>query len=227
MHERRGKARLVLLGDTMRLGSFRTVGALLALGVLAASSPVQADGGDPDAARIAAAGHTLDWTWTPPGRTEHFGHSETLIHAPLATVRKTLLDFSKYKDLGPDIKASRIIGREPDGATDVYIRIGVLNDMLSFWTVTRFAPLRHESGGEVLEGHMLPGKGNIDDAVVSWTIHSAGDEWTVLKFDALLRPSLPAPQSLIDKELRNSAKNTVESIRDHLQTTGGMEPYTG
>jgi hypothetical protein len=213
----------------MRMGNGRTALSVvvLALGALGVASPVRADAPDADAARIAAAGHSLDWTWTPPGRTEHFGHGETLIHAPIAAVRKTVLDFGKYKNLGPDIKTSRVVGREPDGSTDVYLRIGVLNDLVSFWNVTRFAPLRHEAAGEIVAGKMLPGKGNVDDSEVMWTLHSAGDEWTVLKFDALLRPGLPAPQSLIDNTLRESAVHTVESVRDQLQGSNKIEPYTG
>jgi hypothetical protein len=201
--------------------------AVLACGMAAVATPVHADAPDADAARIAAAGHSLDWTWTPPGRTEHFGHGETLIHAPIAQVRRTVLDFGKYKDLGPDIKTSRVVGREPDGSTDVYLRIGVLNDLVSFWNVTRFAPLRKEAGGEIIAGKMVPGKGNVDDSEVMWTLHSAGDEWTVLKFDALLRPGLPAPQSLIDNTLRESAVHTVESVRDQVQGASGIQPYTG
>jgi hypothetical protein len=211
----------------MRMASPLRTTFLLALAAIAMSSPVQADAPDADAARIAAAGHSLDWVWTPPGRSEHFGHGETLIHAPMAQVRRTVLDFGRYKDLGPDIKTSRVVGKEPDGSTDVYLRIAVLNDMISFWNVTRFAPLRQEPGIEVIEGRMVPGKGNIDDSVIKWTIHSAGDEWTVLKFDALLRPGVPAPQSLIDNTLRESAVHTVESVRDRLQATKGVEPYSG
>jgi hypothetical protein len=205
----------------------RWTAALLVVGSLGAASQVKADVRDAEAQRIATAGHSLDWTWTPPGRSEHFGHGETLIHAPLADVRRTVLDFGRYKDLGPDIKTSRVVGRSPDGSTDVYLRIGVLNDLVSFWNITRFAPLRQEPGEEVIEGHMVPGKGNIDDSVVKWTLHSAGDDWTVLKFDALLRPGLPAPQSLIDNTLRESAVHTVESVRDRLQGAVGVQPYTG
>jgi hypothetical protein len=215
------------MGSTRRFVSFP---ALAAFAAIASSTPVRADAPDADAARISAAGHSLDWVWTPPGSTEHFGHGETLIHAPLAQVRRTVLDFGRYKDLGPDIKTSRVVGRSPDGSTDVYLRIAVLNDLISFWNVTRFAPLHAEAGDgavEVIEGRMVPGKGNIDDSIVKWTMHSAGDEWTVLKFDALLRPGVPAPQSLIDKTLRESAVHTVESVRDRLQGTSGVQPYTG
>ncbi len=207
------------------MGRSRVTASLVVLGSLALASQVKADVRDADATRIAAAGHSLDWNWTPPGHTERFGHGETLIHAPLADVRKTVLDFGKYKDLGPDIKTSRVVGREPDGSTDVYLRIGVLNDLVSFWNITRFAPLRQEPGEEIIEGHMVPGKGNIDDSVVKWTLHSAGDDWTVLKFDALLRPGLPAPQSLIDNTLRESAVHTVESVRDRLQGAAGVQTY--
>jgi hypothetical protein len=207
------------------MGKSRFMASLLVLGSLVVASQVKADVRDADATRIAAAGHSLDWNWTPPGHTERFGHGETLIHAPLADVRKTVLDFGKYKDLGPDIKTSRVVGREPDGSTDVYLRIGVLNDLVSFWNITRFAPLRQEPGEEIIEGHMVPGKGNIDDSVVKWTLHSAGDDWTVLKFDALLRPGLPAPQSLIDNTLRESAVHTVESVRDRLQGAAGVQAY--
>ena len=102
-----------------------------------------------------------------------------------------------------------------------------LNDLISFWNVTRFAPLRQEPTGEILAGKMIPGKGNVDNSEVVWTLHSAGEEWTVLKFDALLRPGLPAPQSLIDSTLRESAVHTVESVRDQLQGSSGIQPYKG
>jgi hypothetical protein len=213
----------------MRMGSIRMRGVIssLVLGAIALAAPAQADAPDADAVRIASAGHSLVWTWTPPGSTDRFGHGETLIHAPLAQVRHTVLDFGRYKNLGPDIKTSRVVGREPDGSTDVYLRIGILNDMISLWNVTRFAPLRRESDGEIIEGRMIPGKGNVDDSIVKWTLHSAGDEWTVLKFDALLRPSVPAPQSLIDNTLRESAVHTVESVRDQVQGSSGIQPYKG
>jgi hypothetical protein len=58
-------------------------------------------------------------------------------------------------------------------------------------------------------------------------MHAAGAEWTVLKFDVLLRPGLPAPQSLIDEQLRDSAMDAVNSIHDRAQGSPGMVPYSG
>jgi hypothetical protein len=199
-------------------GWTRWTASLLALGSLAMTSPVHANAPDPDAVRIAAAGHSLKWNWTPPGRSQRFGHAETLVHASLEAVRQFVIDFANYKALAPSITTSRVVGHLPDGSTDVYLRMGVLNNTVTFWNVTRFAPLRRASQGEeILEGQMVPGKGNIDDSAAVWTISAAGSDWTVLKFDLLLRPGVPAPQSLIDEQLRDSAMDAVNSIHDRAQ----------
>jgi hypothetical protein len=206
----------------------RSAASLVTLGALAVASPVRADAPDPDASRIAAVGHALKWNWTPPGRSDRFGHAETLVHAPVSAVRRLVLDFASYRQLASSITSSRVVGHGADGSTDVYLQMGVMNNTLKFWNVTRFAPLRVEpQGAEVLEGQMVHGKGNIDDSAAVWTMRSAGAEWTVLKFDVLLRPGLPAPQSLIDEQLRDSAMDVVNSIHDRAQGSADMVPYSG
>jgi len=207
---------------------FRLAASLVALGAIAFASPARAAAPDPDAKRIAAAGHSLKWNWVPPGHNQRFGHAETLIHAPLADVRRMVLDFGRYKDMAPSITTSKVIGHESDGSTDVYLRMGVLNNTLTFWNVTRFAPLRVvPEGSEVVEGRMVHGKGNIDDSAAMWTMRPAGPDWTVLKFDVLLNPGVPAPQSLIDEQLRDSAMDVVNSIHDRAQGTKEILPYSG
>jgi hypothetical protein len=217
----------------MHTAWIRWTASLATLGALALSSPsLRADEAasppDPDAARIAAAGHPLKWNWVPPGRNERFGHAETLVHAPLTAVRRLVLDFGNYKQLAQSITTSRVVGHEPDGSTDVYIRMGVMNNTLSFWNVTRFQPPKAApGGGEVIEGSMVHGKGNIDDSVTVWTLRPAGTDWTVLKFDVLLRPGVPAPQSLIDEQLRDSAMDAVNSVHDRAQGSKDILPYSG
>jgi hypothetical protein len=185
---------------------------------------------DPDAVRIAAAGHPLKWNWTPPGKSQRFGHAETLIHAPQDTVKRLVVDYGHYTMLAGSITTSRVVGHGADGSTDVYLRMGVLNNTFSVWNVTRFTPVHpvpDAAGAEMVEGQMVPGKGNIDDSAFVWTLHAAGDGWTVLKFDLVLRPGLPAPQSLIDEQLRDSAMDAVDSIHDRAQGTKAFDPYPG
>lgn len=217
----------------MRAPWFR--GALSILGVSAAAllapTAARADAppADPDAVRISAAGHPLKWNWTPPGKRQRFGHAETLIHAPVDTVRRLVIDYGHYTQLAGSITTSRVVAHGADGSTDVYLRMGVLNNTFSVWNVTRFTPVHAApagpSGAEVVEGQMVPGKGNIDDSVFVWTLQPAGDGWTVLKFDLVLRPGLPAPQSLIDEQLRDSAMDAVDSIHDRAQGTKMFDAY--
>jgi hypothetical protein len=213
----------------MKISLARLAALTGALVALATAGPVEASAPDAEAARIASAGHSLAWNWTPPGRSDRFGHGETLIHAPVAAVRRVVLDFSHYNTLPPyAVKTSRVVGHGPDGSVDVYLQINVMNDMITLWDVTRFAPLQRGAGGnESVTGNMVPGKGNIDDASSVWTLHPVGSDWTVLKFDILLRPGLPAPQDKVDEELRKAAENVVESVRDRAQGSKGLQPYPG
>jgi hypothetical protein len=201
-----------------------TAAVALAVGVGGAPSVARADSLDADAVRIAAAGHSLHWNWTPPGQSDRYGHAETLIHAPLDIVRMHVNDFSHYRDILPaHFKSCRVVGHGPDRSTDVYIQISVLHGVLALWDVARFAPVRPVSPGvEVVEGRMIPGKGNVEDMDVVWTLRSLDPQWTVLKFDILLKPGLPAPQSAIDEELRDSARYAVDSIHDRAQGTQGI-----
>jgi hypothetical protein len=192
------------------------------------ASQVSANQGmDPDAARIASAGHSLKWNWTPPGRADRYGHAETLVHAPEASVRARVLDFGRYHEIMPEkFRSSRVVAHGPDGSADVYVQIAVLHGMVLLWDVTRFAPARALATGlDVVEGRMLAGKGNIEDLSVVWTVHAVDSEWTVLKLDLLLKPGIPVPQSAIDEELRDSAMNAVDAIHDRVQGSRGIDGW--
>jgi len=200
----------------------------LVASMLLPATPARADGAAPDAeaARVSGVGHAAKWNWTPPGRGARFGHAETLIHAPEATVRQLVLDFGHYKELAPSITTSRVVGHDQDGATRVYLQMGVLNNTFHLWDVTRFASPRADADGtETIEGTKVAGQGNIDDAVLVWTLHPAGPNFTVLKFDLLLSPGLPAPQSLIDEQLRDSAMDAVNSVHDRAQGSKDWVAY--
>jgi hypothetical protein len=81
----------------------------LFLGLLAfAFAPSIVYASDQDAVRIAAAGHSLKWNWTPPGRSDRYGHGETLVHAPLSVVRARVVDYGHYKDFMPTSSRPRV-----------------------------------------------------------------------------------------------------------------------
>jgi hypothetical protein len=178
-------------------------------------SPTQAsaDPTDGEAVRIASAKHSLEWNWTPPGHAGRYGHAETLIHAPIDVVRERVLDFDHYRDISAHFKKSLVVGYGADHSTDVYIRVGVLHDFVSLWDVMRFSPVQELSPGvEVLEGRMVPGKGNVQDMNAVWTMRALDGGFTLLKFDFIIKAGLPAPQGAIDETLRDAARDAVDLI---------------
>jgi hypothetical protein len=119
-----------------------------------------------------------------------------------------------------------VVGHGADGSTDVYIQIAVMHGLVTLWDVTRFAPPRAEAPGlEVVQGRMVHGKGNVDDLDAVWTLRSIDPDWTLLKFDLLLKPGLPAPQSAIDEELRDSAMYAVDAVHDRAQGSIGIARF--
>ena len=178
---------------------------------------------DPDLTRLAT-GQSQKWNWAPPSVGDRYGHAEVLVHAPIGIVHKAVLDFGKYKDLVPDrFHNARIIGKD-EGGTDVYMQVPIMHGMVNLWQVMRFRDLKPtDQGWALVEGWYV--KGNLKGANAAWTLHAIDENYTVLKFDLLLTLNLPAPQNLVDEELRDAAEQAVNGIRDRTQGVAGAVAY--
>jgi hypothetical protein len=188
------------------------------------AAPLAATEVDPDLARLAD-GRSTRSNVRLPGLTDRYGHAEVLVAAPLAHVRKMVLDFGHYRELtNGKFHVSRVIGREPRG-TDVYFQIPVMDGLITLWQVFRFQELKPLAPGwAMVEGWYV--KGNIGRGNVAWTLHAVDDAHTIVKFDLLVVPNVPLPQSLLDDGLRNAAGEAVDSIRDRAQETPGPIAYS-
>ena len=198
-------------------------GAAIAAFIFTAG-PTNADQtGDDDVKRLAD-GKSIKSNWQPPGTNERYGHAEVLIHAPFGTVKKLVLDYGHYKDLVPDkFHNSRIVGKT-GGMTEVYMQVPIMHGMLTLWNVMRFSELKAVAADYcIVEGWFV--KGNVRAANVAWTVKRVDDEWTILKFDLLMLPNLPAPQSAIDEELRDAAMDAVNGVHDHAQGNNHADAY--
>ncbi|WP_394827211.1 hypothetical protein [Pendulispora albinea] len=191
---------------------------------LLAPADAHAESDDTQLDRLNSAGHTLKWNWNPPGRQERYGHAETLVQAPLASVRAQVLDFSHYKDLsGGKFKTSRMIAKEGDN-TDVYFQVPVMKGMLTLWYVSRFGPTQVSSpGNEMVEGRFV--RGNIKDMHLQMKMRRVDDRFTIMSCDLYVLPTFPAPQSAVDEELRDACKDAVEAVRDKAQGFKGDVPF--
>jgi hypothetical protein len=191
----------------MRIRSFLVAGAF----VLVAGAAL-ADG-DPVVKRLEAAGGTQSWSYVPAGRSVRFGHAEAIVAAPVVYVRDHAVD---YKDLSNGrIRTSRLVDKRP-GSTDVYFQVPVLHGMITLWQVLRFTDVRRASDGtETFTGTLV--RGNVRAAEMKITIRPAGHGRSVVSCDMMIQPDFVAPQSMVDEELRDSARDAVRALASHAE----------
>lgn len=198
--------------------------ALVTFALCAPSSSAWADGtADPDVSRLAD-GRSQRKNWVPPGDTERYGHAEVLVHAPLATVKQQVLNFTVYKEFNPDrFHNVRVLDKTEHGY-DVYMQVPIMNGLVTLWQVMRFHDVKPLAPGwAIVEGFFT--KGNLKKGNATWTLRQVDDATTLLQFDLLILPLVPAPQALIDEELRDAAAQAIEKVRDRAQGTPGPVPY--
>jgi hypothetical protein len=173
------------------------------------AAPLLAD--DATVTRLEAAGGTMSWSFVPTGRSEHFGHAEAIVAAPVDQVRSQATDFAHYKDLSNGrIRNSRLVDRRPD-ATDVYMQVPVLHGMITLWQVVRFTDVRHAADGtESFTGTLV--HGNVRAYEMTVRIRRAGTARSVVECDLLVTPEFMAPQSIVDAELRDAATSVVNAL---------------
>ena len=153
--------------------------------------------------------------WTPPGKSDRYGHVESLIAAAPDAVRSKLTDYAHFKELaGPKFKSVKVVDKQGQ-STDVYFQLPIMKGMITIWYVTRFAPPKPVAGGEVIEGTFV--KGNIKGMQIAFGIKpGADDKSTAVTCDLVLQPNVPAPQSAIDEELRDACGDAIFSLRKTL-----------
>lgn len=187
---------------------------LVFIGALLLPSAAAADG---EVQRLLDAKRTLAWNASPQGKAQRYGHAEALVDAPADKVRDVAVDFAHYKDLHKKLQNARVVGKDEHG-TDVHMRLPVKVGPFTFeqWAVLRFGPARSlPGGGWVVEGRET--KGNMKDGHLLITVRPVDAKHAVLKVDLLLVPSMPAPQSMVDEELRDAATDFANGLKDRAQ----------
>ncbi len=175
---------------------------------------------DPQVQRLLDAKKTLKWNYAPPGTNDRYGHAEALVDAPAEKVAKVVTDFGRYKELHRKFATARVVAKEGD-STDVYMRypVQIGRFTVEFHEVMRFGGPRQEAGAHVVEGRGV--KGDMKQGHTRITVKPIGEKHSLLQVDVLLVPKIPAPQVLIDEELRDGAEDYVNGIKDRAQGRPG------
>jgi len=175
---------------------------------------------DPQVARLLQAKKTLKMNQPMGPINDRYGHAEALVEATPEQLVKTATEFSKYRELHRKFKTARVIGKEGD-QTDVYMRYPVqLGPMtIELYEVMRFSPDRTTGGTHTIEARGI--KGDMKRGHTLITVRPVDAKHALITVDILLVPTLPAPQSYVDEELRDGAEDFVDGIRDKTQTAPG------
>lgn len=194
--------------------------AAFVLAALPAVAYADAPPADPQVQRLLDAKKTLKWNFAPAGTSDRYGHAEALVDAPAEKVAKVVTDFGRYKELHRKFATARVVGKEGD-ATDVYMRypVHIGRFTVEFHEVMRFASPRQESGAQIVEGRGV--QGDMKQGHTRITVKPIDDKHALLTVDVLLVPKIPAPQVLIDEELRDGAEDYVNGIKDRAQGRPG------
>ena len=88
----------------------------------------------------------------------------------------------------------------------------IMKGVVTIWYVTRFLSARPgRNGAEVIEGKFV--KGNIKNMQIVFTLRPGPEQKTILVCDLNLAINLPAPQELLDEELRDACGDAVNAVR--------------
>jgi len=143
------------------------------------------------------------------------GGAQIFVNAPIAEVRKVVLDYAHYQDFMPGFKRSRVVQRNKD-FTDVYLQVPILHGAATVWAVSRFtAPQKLANGTEVIESTMQ--QGNVNDFRANWKLIPVDATHTILRSEILIVPKLPLPSSVVTPELSYAADKAVTSSRNKAE----------
>jgi hypothetical protein len=186
---------------------------------LLAPAVARADGdpaNDPEVARLLKAKQAIRWNMVPPGRTDRVGHAEALVEAVPDKLRDTFVDFAHYKELHRKFSSARVVNKEGENV-DVYLKLPVSIGPIKVdqWGVLRFGPARKVGDAWVVEGKQI--QGNMKNGSITLSARPVGPKHSLLKIDIFLVPSMPAPQSMVDEELRDAAFDLANGIKDKSQ----------
>lgn len=167
---------------------------------------------------VAASGRTLASSPTEvtrydvrlPQSSRPAGGARCVVSASPELVRSVVLDYGHYAGYIKPFEKSRVVGRSGD-KTDVYLEVPILKGAAKIWAVVRFDAPKKVGDTEIITGNML--KGNVKQMHGVWKLRRTPDNDTELKFEFLIVPNVPVPDSLLSSEARHAAFKAVTGLK--------------
>ena len=160
---------------------------------------------DENMKRRLASGDILT-TSVPTPKGVRPGRAMGVVNAPPSVVARMLADVDRYKEFMPCIRESRKVG---DGLFEVKCELP--------WPIKdAWARVKVRSGVrngvKVVQWWMVKGTLDSYDGV-AW-IQPWGEGKSLVIYQMRAVPSIPAPNSLLDRGMRSAAKDVLETLRE-------------
>ena len=206
-----------------RLPSRRLRALLLAVAIvlgaptLRAGTPWSPPATDSLAIELHKLGKDKKTHFVEPGTKKTWGRGQIFVDAPIKDVRAAVLDFASWSTSIDRFEKSKVLKRETDGTTEVYLRMPILKGAATIWVVERFAPPIAEGKGEKVVGTMV--KGNVDDLQAVWHYRPIDATHSILSLEILVAPKMAVPDALMIDQLENAGGEGCLGLRDRAQAT--------
>jgi ribosome-associated toxin RatA of RatAB toxin-antitoxin module len=143
------------------------------------------------------------------------GRATVSVHAPIAAVRKAVLDFKHYPEFMPHYEGAKVLGRTADGARDVYMEVSALHGAVKMWTRIEMPKPVMDGDVETHESRFVDG--NVKEFKAIWRLKPVSAEETELSLELYVRPGIPIPSSLLNDENVKNAGRAVDAMRGHIE----------
>ena len=145
-----------------------------------------------------------------------WGRAEGVIDARPADVLQVLRDYGRYAGLFPYFEKSRVLSQRGSDAI-VYLEATILHGATTLWGQVRMTAAASSPELQVIEGKMMKGKGNMAQLLARWEVRPLdGGQRAKVAFQLLVDPDLPVPDSLVSKEMKNSAGMAFRALRKRV-----------
>jgi hypothetical protein len=191
------------------------VAMVLRAPTLHAGTPYAPPPGDPLAIELHKLARDKKTHFVETATKKTWGRGQIFVEAPLKDVRAAVLDYGNWSTTIDRFEKSKVLKREPDGTTDVYLRMPILKGAATIWVVERFAPPIAEGKGEKVVGTMV--KGNVDDLRAVWHYRPVDATHTVVTLEILVTPKMAVPEAVLTTQLEDAAGEGCLGIRDEAQ----------
>ena len=144
------------------------------------------------------------------------GRTTILVKAPIQRVREAVFDFGHYAEFMPHYRGSRLLGRTPTGARDVYMEVEAMHGVVRMWAEIEVAkPVVQADGTELIDIRFI--KGNVKNFSGAWRLRKIDDVSTQLALEVFLEPGIPLPTALINRENLVGSRDGVQAMRGHAE----------